>query len=588
MDLFLAISQGTGVSLATGLRSFLPPLLVCALASGDLGVDFEGTDYEFLESVPFLSVLLLLNVVGAFSERLTPRRSLELSLFLVSCVLGSLLFAGSLEEESYAALPGWLAGAACVALAYVTARMFLGRARSRLVARGDEGSAGFLKLFADGAACALRRLRSSSLQSPSSRSRSARGCCSSSGAAAAASTKGYASCARDLKKLVLFMIDSLKPEMLERAIAEDKAPMLAEIVRRGTQVPDGVSVFPSVTPAASASITTGRSVEAHGIPSINWYHRGEGRYVEYGSSWPATRTFGVLRTINDIVYNMNFEHLSRAHRLSSRRSTTPACAPHARHSSSSAGARVTSLPFRDGCAASRGPPSSTTLSTGRPSCSTESCSRRRDVECRPTLARPGTRDAYSGCVGEYLARYELYDFLLFSLPDNDHYSHRNGPNATVTSIAWADSNIARLAEGAGGVDQFFEKHAVIVMADHAQTTVKRGVRLADALSEWRVLSPGDPDPASAELAVSPGGRAAMVYLLGDEERRGRQIGEVLERVKAVEGVDLVAWKENGEACLWSSRGELRFAPGSQVRDRRGASWDVTGSLAALEGSVERR
>ena len=69
MDLFLAISQGTGVSLATGMRSFLPPLLVCALARGDLGVDFEGTDYEFLESVPFLSVLLLLNVVGVLSER---------------------------------------------------------------------------------------------------------------------------------------------------------------------------------------------------------------------------------------------------------------------------------------------------------------------------------------------------------------------------------------------------------------------------------------------------------------------------------------------------------------------------------------
>ena len=55
----------------------------------------------------------------------------------------------------------------------------------------------------------------------------------------------------------------------------------------------------------------------------------------------------------------------------------------------------------------------------------------RDVDCQPTLARPGTRDAYSGCVGEHLARYDLYDFLLFSLPDNDHYSHRHGPDATV-------------------------------------------------------------------------------------------------------------------------------------------------------------
>jgi hypothetical protein len=123
------------------------------------------------------------------------------------------------------------------------------------------------------------------------------------------------------------------------------------------------------------------------------------------------------------------------------------------------------------------------------------------------------------------------------------------------------------------------------MADHAQTAVRRGIGLADELAAWRVLKPGDPDPASAEVAVSPGGRSAMVYLLGDEEHRARRIGDVLERVKSVDGSDLVAWKQNGEACVWSSRGELRFTPGSQVSDRRGESWDVEGSISALEGEA---
>jgi hypothetical protein len=358
--------------------------------------------------------------------------------------------------------------------------------------------------------------------------------------------------------------------------------MLAEIVRRGTQVPACVSVFPSVTPAASASITTGRSVEEHGIPSINWYHRGERRYVEYGSSWPATRTFGVLRTINDIVYNMNFEHLSRAHptffELLDDAGVRTACTPFLIYRGRTRHELAVQGWMRRVARAARfhhavyGPAE---LFYGELFSS-------RDVECRPTLARPGTRDAYSGCVGEYLSRYDLYDFLLFSLPDNDHYSHRNGPKATVTSIAWADDNIARLVRGAGGVDRFFEQHAVIVMADHAQTTVKRGVRLADALTQWRVLKPGDPNPAAAELAVSPGGRAAMVYVLG-EGQDGRRVGQVVERVKDVDGIDLVAWRENGEACVWSRRGELRFAPGSEVTDRRGRPWDVTGSLTPLEG-----
>jgi hypothetical protein len=387
-----------------------------------------------------------------------------------------------------------------------------------------------------------------------------------------------------LKKLVLIVIDSLKPEMLDQSIEEGEAPVLAELLRRGTRVDACVSVFPSVTPAASASITTGSNVRAHGVPSINWYHRGERRYVEYGSSWPATRTFGVLRTLNDIVYNMNFEHLSRAQPTFFERlddaGVRTACTPflifrgRTRHELALQGwlrrvARAAN--FRH---AVYGPAE---LFYGELYSS-------REVDCRPTLARPGTRDAYSGCVGEYLARYELFDFLLFSLPDNDHYSHRNGPEATVSSIAWADRNVARLAKGAGGLDRFFENYSVILMADHAQTAVKEGLRLVDALSEWRVLRPNDQQPEAADLAVSPGGRSAMVYLLGDEEEKGRRLASALKRVQAVDGVDLVAWRQDGEGCVWSRRGELRFAPGGSMRDRRGTTWEVEGDLAALEGT----
>src|SRR4051794_756020 len=100
--------------------------------------------------------------------------------------------------------------------------------------------------------------------------------------------------------------------MLDRAIEEGSAPALKAIRDRGTYVRDCVSTFPSVTPVASAAITTGAGPDGHLIPSMNWYHRGEGRYVEYGSSMPATRAFGVFRSLTDTVYNMNMGHLSRS------------------------------------------------------------------------------------------------------------------------------------------------------------------------------------------------------------------------------------------------------------------------------------
>ena len=117
---------------------------------------------------------------------------------------------------------------------------------------------------------------------------------------------------------------------------------------------------------------------------------------------------------------------------------------------------------------------------------------------------------------------------------------------------------------------------MILMSDHAQIAVSRRVHLAEALSDWRVLQPNDPDPESADLAVAPGARSAMVYGLAEDGARERLRGRVLRRLRSLEGVDLLAWMDGDEACLWSDRGELRFAPGSHLTDRRGMTWDVDG------------
>jgi hypothetical protein len=58
MKLVLDILQGLGVASATGLRPFLPAILTGALAAADLGVDFDGTEFAFLESPVWLLILV--------------------------------------------------------------------------------------------------------------------------------------------------------------------------------------------------------------------------------------------------------------------------------------------------------------------------------------------------------------------------------------------------------------------------------------------------------------------------------------------------------------------------------------------------
>ena len=161
MSLFLDIGQGAGLAGATGIRPFLPPLLAGALARGDLGLDFDGTGWRFLESPGFLLAVFALAVVWYTVSRSGPNRSLELVAAVIGLILGSLLFAGSLAEGGNASWPGIVAGVACAALAWASVGALFERARRRLGAERPDaagGSADLLSLYAEGIALALAGL----------------------------------------------------------------------------------------------------------------------------------------------------------------------------------------------------------------------------------------------------------------------------------------------------------------------------------------------------------------------------------------------------------------------------------------------
>src|SRR5205807_2182412 len=142
----------------------------------------------------------------------------------------------------------------------------------------------------------------------------------------------------------------------------------------------------------------------------------------------------------------------------------------------------------------------------------------RKTGCRGQLGMPGIRDQHTGCVGAYLIEHDLFDFLLFSLPDNDAWSHKNGPHAQVTSIAAADRQLERLMHAAGGPEAFLDDHAVIVTSDHSQAPVEERIRLDRAFGEFAVATPSPSRSLGAEVALSPAQRSAMVYVLDEDNR----------------------------------------------------------------------
>ena len=182
-----------------------------------------------------------------------------------------------------------------------------------------------------------------------------------------------------------------------------------------------------MTPVCAATIATGLGPDRHGIPSMNWYHRAESRYVEYGSSFRAALRFGLGRQLTDLIYNMNGAHLApdaltvfeRLDDAGLRTAGTTYLIYRGRHlqqpAQDSTLARIAAL------ALVRRPV------MGPRELFYADIFSSRDTGCRGTLGMPGVRDQHAGCVGEYLVRHDLFDFLLLSLPDNDNHSHRLRP-----------------------------------------------------------------------------------------------------------------------------------------------------------------
>jgi len=150
--------QAAGIGAAIGIRPWLPALLVGALAAGNLGVDFDGTDFSFLEAAPFLLAMLvglvLTDVVRrrGGDERFDAGTGLAV-LAIIAVVLAALEGGGSLADHHQWVIAGIVVGARAAVLAIVAIPPLFARVRTRLGAE-----AGLLPLYREALALAAAGL----------------------------------------------------------------------------------------------------------------------------------------------------------------------------------------------------------------------------------------------------------------------------------------------------------------------------------------------------------------------------------------------------------------------------------------------
>lgn len=335
------------------------------------------------------------------------------------------------------------------------------------------------------------------------------------------------------KKLVLIVVDGMTPETFERAVESGRAPALAQLARTG-HTTRATSVFPSLTPVCLSSIATGATPDVHRIPHLVWWHREEQRLVEYGSSFSALRAAGMAQSITDTIYNMNQQHLGRD-AVTVYEALEDAGLVTAAVNITCYRGRTKHLPTLPWVTkAAYGPKRFFYYSlfesdrTGAP------------LAVRNRAA--GSVDAYAAHVGRWLVTRDGFDFLAYYLSDFDYASHAHGPTgAEDVALARVDASIRALFDAAGGVDEFLQRYAVILLSDHGQTPVTNVAQLEESLVRH-----------ADNVVVAASNRAAHVYLLPGARVDAAGLARELDGAASVEltvrrdGDELVARRDGAD------------------------------------------
>lgn len=361
----------------------------------------------------------------------------------------------------------------------------------------------------------------------------------------------------DRKKIVLAVIDGLSPATLERGLEEGRLPAL-RLLRELGRYAVGTTTFPSVTPVCLTTIATGTHPDMHHVPHLVWFHRGERRLVEYGSSFAAVRAVGARRSLADSIVRMAAEHVSRD-------------AATVFEAVEDAGLVAGAINFT--CYRGRFP-----HPVRRPALARATGGRLYDVVRGPRrffffnlyesdqtgapLAvrsrSDGSVDLYAAAVGRWLVTRDGFDFLVYYLPDYDYAAHAAGPDAALAALERADRCLGELMAAAGGPEPFLERYAVVVSSDHGQTPVSRAASLEEAYADLGVFrGRRGEDPGLSAVAVASSNRVGMVYRLDGSRLDARALAL---RLDGRDWSDVVLFREDGWAVARREGEELRFAP----------------------------
>ena len=398
-----------------------------------------------------------------------------------------------------------------------------------------------------------------------------------------------------MKKVILFIIDSLHPIVLGRILSEGNAPALCYLAQKGKYWERVVSSFPTMTPVATSSIMTGHWPDRHLVPGFIWFDDKSGSIVDYGATWQSVLKLGPERIIRNLLQRLNQEHLSpyiatMHETLEDNGFNTGSINFFIHRSSHPYLAKVPTLfslatRFQLYREKVMGPSFLTLGELIHPP-----YSEGRFAFPRGVFHRYGFNDTFSGAVATQLIREgKQPDFLVVYLPDNDNYSHIYGPLRSGPAIEHADEQIASILDALGSWDKAIEENVIIVTGDHSQTTVGLGneylIDLDRDLHAFKRLKHREQVDESKDIVICPNERMAFIYIL---KNKLQVLPEVVGILSQDDRNAQIAWRarKNGFCVIQGGTGKkLTFSRRGPYKDVYGQTWRFEGDLSVVDARI---
>jgi hypothetical protein len=403
-------------------------------------------------------------------------------------------------------------------------------------------------------------------------------------------------------KVLLVVVDAASPRVFCPAVQTGRLKHLNRLADAGEMHQASISIFPSITPAATASIITGEYPAGHGIVGAAWYEEERDQVAYYGDDLWVIGAQGFGAFLRDFLVHLNGDRL---------------VAPTLFEQVEQQGLKAASLnylvhrgleqhhvnvpwllavlPGVPLVETVKGP---STLCLGDFVAHAEGRSKPKGEH--GAMHRFGMDDAGTAALLCDMVAKGLPDFTVAYFPDNDYRSHEVGPHASLPVLDRVDAALGAMFDAAGGLEQLLSDTCVIVTSDHGHCEIGADatgcvISLDEVLGDFSQAKLGLPWREGDEILICPNMRAAQVYV-----RDKTAIERVARAALADDRIDLITWRtrSDGGASRYhviGPRGEMAFSrergEGCRSRDAFGTTWHWSGDCEALrldvgDGSVE--